>query len=545
MASCTFGIDTDGLSGDGGPTEDATLLDGGRTAESDAHGTTSGKSSTSTGSATHSARTSTAPSGTSTETQHTTATSTESATHTGTGSTSTSSHSRTSSVTTSSTEESSRMDAGTSSSMPMGTSSTTQTSTEMSSATQTSTQTSSTTQTSTQMTSSTATDAGMNSSMATDAGIDSGIDTGVDSGIDSGIDTGVDAGIDSGLGCPFALVQAVPGTSQYQVIEQQPMISWTLDPTLSQPGDLLVVIAYGGQGGDGPTTAPNMTFSVSDTAGNTYYAGDLYTNTNESEAAIQIFYAPNIVGGVNTVTVQSAATGLQVWTSAFVQEYSGIALSDVVEVSTGQMAPSYTEDVTPGAMTTVNACDLVVAAFTDGNVSEQNLSSGPDLTIESSDDWDPGAAGDNVGAGVVGGSVVDPEFVLSLAADNGWVAAQMAFRIASTSPLPQPSQIAFTTAPQTVAADVCSGPVTVASQLASSLGVTDTRTATGLDLALSATTADFFIDPACAFPISTVVIGAGTDSSTFYFLSSSAGTPTVTLTGPPGIEDVSQTETVN
>ncbi len=309
------------------------------------------------------------------------------------------------------------------------------------------------------------------------------------------------------------------------MIQQKPSLSFGLTESA---GDLLVAIAYGGQnpGQSTPaTTAPNMTFSVSDTLGNKYYAGPLIENTTSNQAAVQIFYAPNIVAGANTVTATSAASGLTVWTGLFLQEYSGIATSDVVDISTGRMAPLSTATVSPGMMTTGTGCDLVVGAFADGHVDGQNVSATTGWTMRSTDLWDPGAAVDNVGMGAASGSVVNPSFTLSSGADDGWVAAAMAFRDSSSAPLPQPTGLVFKTAAQSLPMGTCSGPATLEAHAATVLA----RTATGISLSLSG--ASFYADSACAFPITSVAMGAGRADATFYFKTSSVGDFTITASG--------------
>ena len=278
------------------------------------------------------------------------------------------------------------------------------------------------------------------------------------------VDTGKpDTGVDAGGGCTFATVQAVPGAPPGGHIMK---VGDTESQVIGEhAGDLLVAIAYGGQGpsgGDPPTTTPNQTFTVSDSLGNTYYAGEMIENSRSSEAAIQIFYAPNVKGGMNTVTaVQTVPGGLMVQTGLFLQEYSGIATTDVVDVSSGQMAPSMTATVVPGPMTTFTGCELVVGAFTDGHVSEDDsLATGAGWVMRSADDWDPADAVDNIGFGGPAGSA-NATMLLTGEADDGWVAVQMAFRPSTSAAPPQPTGIGFTTTAQTVAVGACSSVVTV------------------------------------------------------------------------------------
>jgi hypothetical protein len=52
----------------------------------------------------------------------------------------------------------------------------------------------------------------------------------------------------------------------------------------------------------------------------------------------------------------------------------------------------------------------------------------------------------------------------------------------------------------------------------------------------------FFADPACEFPITSTLIGAGTSSSTFWYVAAQPGSPTLTASAS-GYPDASQTET--
>jgi hypothetical protein len=311
-------------------------------------------------------------------------------------------------------------------------------------------------------------------------------------------------------------------------------------------GNLLVAIAYGGQGpGEStpPTALPNMTFKVTDTLGNTYYAASMYENTKYNQAAIQIFYAPNILGGPNTVTATSSTDeSLMLQTGLFLQEYSGLALKDVVDVSTGQTAPSLTSQVVPGPMTTTTGCDLVIGAFTDGHVGGQPLDAGSGWMLRSTDRWDPGGAVDNAPTADPAHTVVEAEVLLSGGSDDGWVCAQIAFRGANTSAPTQPTQIVFATAAQTVSAGVCSDVVTLRAQNGGSAA----NTSTGIDVSLSSTGLTFYVDPACAYPITSLHIGAGTSSQSFYFKSSALlGTDDITATPTGGLAVTSQKEMVD
>jgi hypothetical protein len=347
---------------------------------------------------------------------------------------------------------------------------------------------------------------------------------------------------ETSIPCSVIAVSAVPGTSEYQVIGNANAEAQSI--TLGA-GHLLVAVAYGGQnpGESTPiTTVPNMTFAVSDTLGNTFYAGSMIQNSNNNQAAIQIFYAANVKGGSDTVTASSNASGssISLWTGLFLQEYSGIATTDVVDVGSGQMAPSSTRTVTPGSATTTTACDLVVGAFTDGHVGGQNLNAGTGWTFRSTDDWDPGGAVDNAPGGASKGTAVDATMYLTGGNDNGWVAAQLAFRGAGTTAPAQPDSVAFVSSAQTVGKGACSNAVFVQSNHGSAAA----NTATGIKMTLSAPAGvSFYIDPNCAYPITDLYIGAGTSSQTFYFTSANTGTVALGVTS--GTLTASQNETID
>jgi hypothetical protein len=70
----------------------------------------------------------------------------------------------------------------------------------------------------------------------------------------------------------------------------------------------------------------------------------------------------------------------------------------------------------------------------------------------------------------------------------------------------------------------CSGPTTIEGQ-----DPTATPTITSTGIAVSLAGATFYADSACAFPIEAALIGAGTTTTTFYYIASDA-TPTFTAT---------------
>lgn len=357
----------------------------------------------------------------------------------------------------------------------------------------------------------------------------------------------------------FFSAAAMPGTTQGQVLLQVTADSWSLSNETA--GDLLVAVAYGGQSpgsqvGGSPTVAANMSFNVSDSLGNTYYAGPLVVETDYNQAAIQIFYAPNIQGGANKVTATSiggpSVPQKSLWTAVFLQEYAGVATNDVVDISSGQAgagAPPamQTLAMTPGPMVTTR-CDLIVGAFTDGHVDGQTLESvvDPSWPYRSTDDFDPAGAVDDAPDGVPANTTVNAQMNLvdsnGDGPDGGWVATQMAFRASNWSATPQPAQLAFATPARTAAAGACSPPVTLKSE---SSGVAVT-TAKGITVELGAVGLSFYADASCLYPVTSVYLGAGTRSTTFYFKGSSQVALSTTIDATAtGFTAISQPATVN
>ncbi len=378
-------------------------------------------------------------------------------------------------------------------------------------------------------------DAGSRSDTGTTGMLDAGVDAGTGVGMDAGVDAGTDAGVDAGTpdaSCgPFVPVNAVPGTGTYMVMVNGSTSTKML--TTTNAGDLLVAIAYAGQGPppaggtNEASTAPNMTFVVSDTSGNAWSSGALYENGTVHHEAVQIFFAPNIVGGSDTVKIVMDGGGsvINPWVGFFIQEYSGVAATDVVDVSSGRTAPS-TGLVPSAGSATLTRCALVVGAFTDGTVTAAPITAQAGWTLRSTDEWDPGGAVDNAPIGALGGSAVNAG--VSLSDDGDWVMAQVAFRGANTQASIQPTRLAFGTAPQTLAVGACSTTVILETEIA----VTAATISTGADVNLTGTGLTFFADPACAYPISALHIGAGTKSQIFHFVAGSAGTVTLSASSP-------------
>ena len=105
------------------------------------------------------------------------------------------------------------------------------------------------------------------------------------------------------------------------------------------------------------------TVTVSDTKGNTYTAATA-RQTWGSNWSAQAFYAPNILGGSNTVKA-TFGTAITSFGIVYEHEYSGLATASPVDVSASATGTS--ASMSSGAVTTTQANDLLFAAGASSN----------------------------------------------------------------------------------------------------------------------------------------------------------------------------------
>lgn len=117
-------------------------------------------------------------------------------------------------------------------------------------------------------------------------------------------------------------------------------------------GNLLVVAAYW----NGSDVA-----SISDTLGNTWSSIPVEDNATTA-TDVRIWYAQNIKGGANTITVS------QPWSVSigfYLIEYSGVATSGAFDAASGKIASAASHLADTGNLTTSGCRDLVVGLFAD------------------------------------------------------------------------------------------------------------------------------------------------------------------------------------
>jgi hypothetical protein len=101
--------------------------------------------------------------------------------------------------------------------------------------------------------------------------------------------------------------------------------------------------------------------SISDTLGNTWSSVPVKDNS-KTATDVRIWYAQNVKGGANTITVT------QPWSVSigfYLIEYSGVATTGALDVSSGKIAPGASHVADAGSLTTSGCRDLVVALFAD------------------------------------------------------------------------------------------------------------------------------------------------------------------------------------
>ena len=183
-------------------------------------------------------------------------------------------------------------------------------------------------------------------------------------------------------------------------------------------GDLIVVAVY--------WNADSATISVSDTKGNTYL------NLPEQNlpgagwgTQVQIFYAQNVAGGSNTVTV-TQSTGAHA-IGFYLVEYSGIRTSGALDSSVGQVAPSTTNTMSTGNMSTSGCRDVVVALFNDTSFASGQMSAGAGFTPRAMDNGFISMVEDD--APGIGPGTINPTATLpSSTKTQSWAATAAAFK---------------------------------------------------------------------------------------------------------------------
>jgi hypothetical protein len=176
------------------------------------------------------------------------------------------------------------------------------------------------------------------------------------------------AGTKAGVTDTVRVTDAVGSTSNASVtvtpatcsaIAKVQVASAAATPTTSQPisitetaGNLLVAAVYW-NGSD--------VVSISDTLGNTWNSVPVEDNST-TLSDVRIFYAQNIKGGANTITVNQPVS---VYIGFYLIEYSGVATAGALDTANGKVPLAASHVADTGNLTTSGCRDLVVAVFAD------------------------------------------------------------------------------------------------------------------------------------------------------------------------------------
>ncbi len=123
--------------------------------------------------------------------------------------------------------------------------------------------------------------------------------------------------------------------------------------------------------------AQGETFTVTDSSGNTYHQAAQLSDTLDTPSGntIAIFYAENIAGGANTVTVSDTISG----TLRFaILEYAGIATSNSLDITAGTQGSSASPN--SGSATTSANGDLLLGAVATADA--ETFTGGPGYSVK-------------------------------------------------------------------------------------------------------------------------------------------------------------------
>jgi len=181
-------------------------------------------------------------------------------------------------------------------------------------------------------------------------------------------------------------------------------------------GNWIAVVIRAGRSG--------QVFTVTDSRRNTYHQAVQFNVTVDGPNGdtLGIFYAENIAGGANTITVSDTISG----TLRFaILEYSGVALANSMD-GTAATAQGISASPNSGNLTTTASGDLLLGAILTGNPTSFTAGSG--YTVEEAVPAKPNTkliAEDQIqlAAGTASASAL-------LGASDSWAAALAAFKAA-------------------------------------------------------------------------------------------------------------------
>lgn len=226
---------------------------------------------------------------------------------------------------------------------------------------------------------------------------------------------------------PFALIQTAN-------IEGSGLSSLSQAfPNPNTAGDLIIAFVR--------ISTTSQTVQVSDSAGNVYKEAVSQIQSDDGHQ-IHIFYAANVLSGVNTITANFSGVNNHPWLAIF--EYSGVAAANPLDVTSAAQGNSIAAS-SGDPVQTRTANELVFAGVGLPSSSSATINAGGGFSLESQDTNTPGSRAGvedqiTTSTGPVAGN-------FSLSAAENWTAAMAAFTSSqltiSTASLPQGVQGAF------------------------------------------------------------------------------------------------------
>jgi len=170
-------------------------------------------------------------------------------------------------------------------------------------------------------------------------------------------------------GVPFTVNSAAPSIALVQHISKDAGTTSSSSLAFSvnnAAGNFIAVVIRAGKSG--------QAFSVSDSRGNVYKQAIRFDMTVDADT-VSIWYAENIAGGANTITVSDTILGTMRFA---VLEYSGVAASNSLDVSAA--AEGTSASPATSTVTTNFSGDLLLGEIVTANPASFNSGSG--YTIE-------------------------------------------------------------------------------------------------------------------------------------------------------------------
>ena len=177
-----------------------------------------------------------------------------------------------------------------------------------------------------------------------------------------------------------------------------------------------------------------QTFTVSDTRGNTYRKA-IQLNETVDRTTLALYYAENIAGGANTVTVTDTIAGATLRFALL--EYSGLAPANSLDVTSAAQGTSTA--ASSGSATTTSSGDLIIGLVSTANPTTATAGSG--YAIEERVPAAPSTklAVEDQRQSTAGAVTV----AMTLSASDNWGAIMAAFRPAPSAPA-SPSDLTLT-----------------------------------------------------------------------------------------------------